>query len=133
VVADKAVSPAAVVLALGGFAVGAVLAGPVVAAGVRRYRRHGPAVRASVSALAWALTVLTVLWAAPLAVLLGGLVAQGGGQAKDVQLAEFVLTAQPWVVPATVVLLAAALVLLLLPPRRGPLALRLTPPVGQTH
>jgi hypothetical protein len=46
---------------------------------------------------------------------------------------EFVLTARPWVAPATVVILAAALILLLLPPRWGRLALRLTPQVGQTH
>ncbi|MET0491512.1 MAG: hypothetical protein ABW000_00130 [Actinoplanes sp.] len=133
IVAAKPASWAAVVLAVAGFALGAGLAWPAVAAARRRYHRHGPAIRGSVAVLAAVVSLLTLLWAAPLALLLGGIAAHNGWTPKDVQLAEFVLTARPWVAPATVVVLAAALILLLLPPRWGRFALRLTPQVGQTH
>lgn len=152
IVAAKPASWAAAALALAGFVVGAALGWFVAAAARRRYHRHGPAVRTPVAVLAALVSLLTLLWAAPLMLLLGGITAHNGWTPKDVQLAEFVLTVRPWVAQTSVVLLAAGLLLLLLPPPSGPaggsaelknvkakrtspgrFALRLTPPVRQTH
>ena len=78
-----------------------------------------PAVLATAVTLGYA--TLTVL-----------LIAHGGPQQPEVQLAEFVLTVFPALAIAVGVTALVALLVIGLPPRPGSAGLRLEPPVGHT-
>ena len=116
-VLSKGLSAPAVVLAVGGLLAGAVLGWLLAAAGARRYRLHGPVLRG----VAGAVAALIVAGATVYALRVVPMLVQMDWQPKDVQLAEFVVSA----VPAAMWFLGGAalitLLLLALPPRR-PLA-----------
>jgi hypothetical protein len=128
VLASKATPPLAWALAVTGFLLGAALGWLLVRWAGRRFARHSPAMRALAGIPAVAATAVTLGYAT-LTVLL---VAHGGPQQPEVQLAEFVLTVFPALATAVVVAALAALLLVGLPPRPGTGALRLEPPVGHT-
>jgi len=116
---SKGLSAPAVALAFAGLLAGAVLGWLVAAAGLRRYRMHGPVLRGvagTVAALIVAVTTVYLLRVVPMLVFL---TIEGGWQPRDVQLALFVLT----VVPRVALIVAGAglvvLFLLALPPRRA--------------
>jgi hypothetical protein len=128
VVASKADSAAARVLAVVGLGLGAVLGWLLAAAAYRRFRRHGPAVSLLAGTLAVLVTAVAMGYAS-IAVLM---LAHGGPQAPGVQLAEFLLTAFSSLTGAVLAAGLAALLLIALPPRRESAGLRLPPPVGHT-
>jgi hypothetical protein len=128
VVAAKATSTAAKVLAVGGFLVGAGLGWLLAGAACRRLRWRGPAVSLLAGTLAVLVTAVTMGYAA-IAVML---TAHGGPQPPGVQLAEFLLSVFPALTTGVLAAAVAALLLAVLPARRGPGSLRLGPPVGQT-
>ena len=128
VVASKATSQPARVLAVAGFLLGAVLGWLLVRFADRRFRRHSPAMQALAGIPAVVATAVTMGYAT-LTVLL---VASGGPQQPDVQLAEFVLTVFPSLATAVGIAALLALLVVVLPPRHGPVGLRLGPPVGHT-
>jgi hypothetical protein len=75
VVLSKGVSAPAVALALAGLLAGAALGWLIVAAGLRRYRMHGPVLRGmagSVAALIVAITTVYLLRVVPSAALIVG-------------------------------------------------------------
>jgi hypothetical protein len=119
VVLSKGVSAPAVALALAGLLAGAVLGWLLVAAGLRRHRLHGPVLRGVAGAVAAALVAITAIYLTRVVPMLVLTTVEGGWQPRDVQLAEFVLTAVPQV---TLIVAGAGLVVLLLltlPPRRA--------------
>jgi hypothetical protein len=119
VVLSKGVSAPAVALALAGLLAGAVLGWLLVAAGLRRYRLHGPVVRVVTLAVAAAIVAFAAIYLTRIVPMLVITTAEGGWQPRDVQLAEFVVTAVP---QAALIVVAAGLVVLLLlalPPRRA--------------
>jgi hypothetical protein len=128
VVASKAPSATAQVLAAAGFGLGALLGWLLAAGAHRRFRRHGPAVSLLSGTLAVLVTAVTMGYATLAALL----VAHGGPQLPGVQLAEFLLTVFPSLTSAVVAAGLVALLLVGLPPRRGSAGLRLGPPVGHT-
>jgi len=128
VLASKVTPARARVLAAAGFLLGAALGWLLVRGADRRFRRHQPAMRALAGIPAVVATAVTMGYAT-LTVLL---VASGGPQQPDVQLAEFVLTVFPSLAIAVGAAAALALVLVGLPPRRESAGLGLGPPVGHT-
>jgi hypothetical protein len=118
VVLSKGVSAPAVALALAGLLAGAALGWLMVAAGVRRYRMHGPVLRGMAGTVAALIVVVTAVYLLRVVPMLVIMTAEGAWQPRDVQLAEFVLTAVPG---AALIVGGAGLVvlfLLALPPRR---------------
>ena len=115
IVASKATTATARVLAVAGFLAGAVLGWLIARAARRRFDRHGPAVRLAAGTLAVVVTAVTMGYATP-AVLL---IANGGPQPPGVQLAEFLLTAFPTLAAAVGGAALVALLLVALPPRQA--------------
>lgn len=128
VLASKATPAAARVLAGAGFLLGAALGWLLVRLAGRRFRRHNPGMRALAGIPAVLATAVTLGYATLVALL----IAHGGPQQPDVQLAEFVLTVFPTLTVAVGVAALLALLLVGLPPRPGTAGLRLGPPVGHT-
>lgn len=128
VVASKAPSTAARLLAATGFLLGAVPGWLLATAAHRRFRRHGAGVSLPAGTLAVLVTAVTMGYAT-VAVLL---IAAGGPQQPGVQLAEFLLTVFPSLATAVAGAALAALALIALPPRRAAAGVRLGPPVGHT-
>ena len=114
IVAAKATTATARLLAVAGFLAGAMLGWLMARAARRRFDRHGPAVRLAAGTLAVVVTAVTMGYATP-AVLL---IAHGGPQPPGVQLAEFLLTAFPALAAAVGVAALVALLLVALPPRQ---------------
>ncbi len=128
VLASKVTSAVAGVSAVGGFLLGAVLGWLLARAAERRFRRHGPTVRALAGILAVLVTALTMGYAT-LALLM---LANGGPQLPGVLFAEFLLTVFPALTTAVATAAVVALLLVGLPPRRGSAGLRRGPSVGHT-
>ncbi len=118
IVAAKAFSVPALTAALAGLLAGAVLGGLVAAAAVRRHRRHGPVLRAVTATVTSLVVATTLTYALHVGMLAFHLSAQGAWKARDVQLAEFVLTVLPSVSVAVATAVLAVLALLALPVRR---------------
>jgi hypothetical protein len=119
IVTAKAFSAAALALAVAGFLAGALLGGLTAVAAVRRHRRHGPVLRGVTATVAAVVVTITLGYTAQVAMLAYRLTAEGEWRARDVQLAEFVLTVLPPVSIAVATAVLAALTLLALPPGRA--------------